>query len=334
VVKGLALRHLRWWGRRPIYQPDGALSIGYGYPNLNMAEQYNSPGSPYWALKYFLPLALPESHPFWQAEEAPLPDLAPVHALPHAGMIICRDRQSRHVCALASGQYALWTRHGAEKYAKFAYSTAFGFSVPSGRRGLEQLAPDSALALSDDGVHYRVREQPLDARIEDGVLRSRWQPWPGVEVETWLIPSPPWHLRIHWLRSDRPLWSAEGGFALDRTGDDPLSHAGVQQAGAGFAYAGYPAGWSGLRDLQGQRVGQVLRRCAWTRTPTCSPRAPFCRPCSASTIPAITGWPARWLAWAAPRVGRSAGGRRRPIRGLTEIVSSRKPFRGPPCDGA
>jgi hypothetical protein len=95
VVKGLVLRHLRWWTRRPIYQPDGALAIGYGYPNLNMAEQYNSPGSPYWALKFFLPLALPEEHPFWQAEEAPMPDLAPVHTLPHAGMIVCRDRGSR-----------------------------------------------------------------------------------------------------------------------------------------------------------------------------------------------------------------------------------------------
>jgi hypothetical protein len=115
------------------------------------------------------------------------------------------------------------------------------------------------LALSDDGVHYQVREEPIDARIEDGMLRSRWQPWPGVEVETWLIPRPPWHLRVHCLRSDRPLWSAEGGFALDRTGDDPLSHAGVQQEGAGFAYAGYPAGWSELRDLEGLRAGQVLR---------------------------------------------------------------------------
>src|SRR5690606_28304342 len=46
VIKGLALRHLRWWLRQPIFSPDGTLSIGYAYPNLNMAEQYNSPCSP------------------------------------------------------------------------------------------------------------------------------------------------------------------------------------------------------------------------------------------------------------------------------------------------
>jgi hypothetical protein len=259
VIKGLALRHLRWWAARPIFNIDGTLTIGYAYPNLNMAEQYNSPGSPYWALKYFLPLALPEHHPFWEAEELPLPELSPVQEQPHACMTLYRDPASRHVVALTGGQHALWARHGGEKYAKFAYSTAFGFSVPSGRRGLIQAAADSMLALSDDGEHYQVREQPLEARIDHGALYSRWRPLTGVEVETWLIPAAPWHLRLHRLRSDRPLWSAEGGFALDRTGDSPLVRAGSEQAGEGHAMARYPAGGSGLRDLYGRRAGQVVR---------------------------------------------------------------------------
>lgn len=259
VIKGLALRHLRWWSRQPIFGPDGVLSIGYAYPNLNMAEQYNAPGSPYYGLKFFLPLALPESHPFWQAAEAPLPELPPVQHQPHPGMILVRDRASRHVVALQSGQHEPWIRHAGEKYAKFAYSTAFGFSVPLGRRGLTQAAADSMLALSDDGETYRVRERPIEAGYEDGALRSSWRPMPGVAVETWLIPSPPWHLRVHRLTADRPLWSAEGGFALDRTGDAPIAQAGVEQAGDGVASALYPAGGSGLRDLLGGREGRVVR---------------------------------------------------------------------------
>ena len=59
VIKGLYLRHLRWWARRPIADRGGILSVGYGYPNLFMSESYNSAGSPYWAFKAFLPLALP-----------------------------------------------------------------------------------------------------------------------------------------------------------------------------------------------------------------------------------------------------------------------------------
>lgn len=256
-VKGLALRHLRWWARRPIAGPDGVLSIGYAYPNLNMADPYNSPGSPYWGLKAFLPLALPDDHPFWAAEETLLPPAPGVSAQPQPGMLLWRDAAD-HVVALSGGQHAPRMRHGAAKYAKFAYATAFGFSVPSGGHGLRQGAHDSMLALSDDGVHFRVREENVDAALEDGVLRARWRPWPDVEVETWLVPAPPWHVRVHRVRTGRALSSAEGGFALDRTGEDRPGHLAVE-GGAGLALAASLAGWSGLRDPRGGRTGQVLR---------------------------------------------------------------------------
>jgi hypothetical protein len=115
------------------------------------------------------------------------------------------------------------------------------------------------LALSDDGEYYRVRERPIETKYEHDALYSLWRPIPGVEVETWLIASPPWHIRVHRLRTDRPLWSAEGGFALDRSGDDPIAQAGAEQADVGVASARYPTGGSGLRDLLGQRSGRVLR---------------------------------------------------------------------------
>jgi len=64
-------------------------------------------------------------------------------------------------------------------------------------------------------------------------------------------------MRLHRVRCARPLWSAEGGFALDRTGDaTPAAH---QDEGPGFALARYPAGFSGLRDLESRRVGRMLR---------------------------------------------------------------------------
>ena len=47
VVKGIVLRHFRWWQTQPdIWSPSGTLTIGYSYPNMYMAESYNSPGSP------------------------------------------------------------------------------------------------------------------------------------------------------------------------------------------------------------------------------------------------------------------------------------------------
>lgn len=68
VMKGIIVRNLNWWLARPIFDRDGVLTIGYGYPQQYMAEQYNAPGSPYWGLKVFLLLALPDDHPFWSAE--------------------------------------------------------------------------------------------------------------------------------------------------------------------------------------------------------------------------------------------------------------------------
>lgn len=48
IVKGIVLRHLRWWQQQSIVDRDGILTLGFAYPNLAMCEDYNSPGSPYW----------------------------------------------------------------------------------------------------------------------------------------------------------------------------------------------------------------------------------------------------------------------------------------------
>jgi len=258
-VKGLALRHLRWWAGRPIADNGGVLAIGYAYPNLMMSEEYNSPGSPYWAMKFFLPLALPDSHPFWTCVEARTAPPAQPVLMRHAGMIVCRDGASGQVFALTGGQQEPRIRHGAQRYAKFAYSTAFGFSVPAGDQGLEQGAHDSALALSDDNGHWRVRETCEETGATPEALYARWRPWPDVVVETWLLPRPPWHLRVHRLRAARPLWSAEGGFALDQSGATALGPGGGIGRGAAFAVVANAAGLSVVRDLAGQRQGTVVR---------------------------------------------------------------------------
>lgn len=68
VMKGLIVRHLQAWLKRPIFDRDVILTIGYSYPNLTMAERYNAFGSPYWGMKAFAFLALPRDHAFWQAD--------------------------------------------------------------------------------------------------------------------------------------------------------------------------------------------------------------------------------------------------------------------------
>ena len=262
MIKGLALRHLRWWFRQPIFNDDGILTIGDAYPNLNMAEPYNSPGSPYWAMKFFLPLALPESHPFWTAEEEPLPKLDRVTVQKPPGLIICRDDSAKHVYALAGAQPTAWLhgqnwmRHAPAKYSKFAYSTLFGFSVPVGDIGLAFGAQDSMLALSEEGDYWRARTENIEQEIIGAILHMRWAPWPDVEVETWLIPSPPWHIRVHKLKTNRKLFAAENGFAASCM-DDVLQVDGRLDTGVGFARSVAPPHASGIRDLMQKRAGEI-----------------------------------------------------------------------------
>jgi hypothetical protein len=228
------------------------LTVGYGYPNLMMSESYNSGGSPYWAFKAFLPLALPADHPFWAADELPARfDAAPV-VLKHPGMVMMHTRGN--VVALSTGQETSEFRGGAEKYAKFVYSSRYAFSVENDERGYDNNAFDGMIAFSDDRQHYRVREANAVGRVAGDALYSKWHPWPDVTVETWLKPASPWHLRIHRINTPRPLHSTEGGFAVP-LGDGRSNSAGT---GQGYAIGHFPHDASAIADLDGNRAGRLM----------------------------------------------------------------------------
>lgn len=254
VVKGLVLRNLRWWFSQPIFDSRGVLTIGYAYPNLVMAENYNSPGSPYWALKTFLPLALGPEHPFWKEEEQPLPDMPAVSVQKPAHLVLVREASSGHVAAFNSGHlYTNDHTHTSAKYEKFVYSTAFGFSVPRAEWGLSQGAFDSMLALCEEGENlYRIRRRNLESELIDNVTKSVWKPWANVEVRTWTIAGLPWHIRIHRIETARALDAAEGGFALGQVKrvevkSELLSAAACSEFGT-----------SGIKGLLGYRKAELI----------------------------------------------------------------------------
>ncbi|KAJ4983812.1 hypothetical protein SVAN01_10675 [Stagonosporopsis vannaccii] len=243
VVKGLLLRHLRWWSNKPdIFNIDGCLNIGFAYQNYYMCEDYNSPQSVYWALKSFLALGLPEDHPFWTAKEKPLPESSAL-AIPvdPPMQIVCNTRNHHYL--LSSGQFCPWPLKATEaKYGKAAYSSHFGFSVPTGPL-LQQMAPDSTIAISKDGgdtwrVPWKVQtnERLVDVTLKNEKsflekipsLQSLWKPWrdADVNVRTILLAPcsrwPDWYVR---LTSIENLGAApaifdvsEGGFAIQGRG--------------------------------------------------------------------------------------------------------------------
>lgn len=212
TIKGIVMRNLRYWLKSDIFSSDGLLSIGYKYQNLNMAEGYNAPGSPYWALKVFLVLAVPENHPFWTSEEEELP-FTEKSVQRNPRMIVCHNKTGREVQAFTSGQHSHEHAHADAKYEKFVYSTTFGFSVPKGRLLLKQGAFDSCLALSECDGYYRTRYGCESYDIKDDFIESFWSPWNDVNIKSFVIPCLPWHIRIHVIDTKCTLDTAEGAFS-------------------------------------------------------------------------------------------------------------------------
>jgi hypothetical protein len=214
---------------------------------MYLSENYTSSQSVYWCLKSFIVLHLPKDHLFWAAPELPHPSsgsdasrhittqpaIAPLRPPHH---ILCNLPE--HHFLLSAGQCTKKDHKAREaKYGKFAYSSAFGFSVPSGPL-LGQLAPDSTLCLSrDGGESWKVAWEPYDVRFETlnvgeeqlPALISKWRPWRDIElhIETTLV-SPTkkwtgWHFRIHKLLWDpadlaaakvRSLDCIDAGFSI------------------------------------------------------------------------------------------------------------------------
>lgn len=214
VMKGLIVRHLEDWLQYPIFDRDHVLTIGFGYPNLVMAERYNAPGSPYWAMKTFAILALPEDHPFWKAEAAPLPEMNGGHALPYADMYVYH--YGSHTTGFVPGKYSP-NGHGQlpAKYGKFAYDSRFGVSMAKSCYELHENCPDNMLAFVIDGYTY-VRRICEEGKILENGVYSRWSPYPGITVETTVIPNENGHIRTHKITSRVACTAYDCGFAISR----------------------------------------------------------------------------------------------------------------------
>ncbi len=213
-LRHFVLQNLRFWHSQPIFDNGGILSIGYCYPNLIMSELYNSNGSPYWAFKSFLILALPEEHEFWNCKEV-IPTKDKKRKLMWANMI-ADHTDSEHALLYPAGLYSPNIGNADAKYQKFVYSSAFGFSVSRGT-SLCDGAFDSALAISMAGDDYwRTRQKCLQFEVTDSHTRTLYFPIPGVRVESVIVPLSYGHVRIHYISTNYAIDLADSGFAIKK----------------------------------------------------------------------------------------------------------------------
>lgn len=214
TIKGIIDRNLNLWWHSHMQNFSGILTIGYKYPNLTMAEAYNAPGSPLWALKTFLLLALDDSHPYWSIPAASYPSVDPVKFLPEAQMILAH--RNGNAIMYPSGLKAnLPIGHVPDKYGKFAYSSRFGFSVSKENDSLQSMAPDNDLVFEIDGLFFGRRESTSE--VSDGSIVSRWSPFEGIDVTTVLtVTSDSSYSLRHTILSNTACVAYACGFAIPK----------------------------------------------------------------------------------------------------------------------
>lgn len=260
-IRGLWARHMRWWMNKPILDPTGVLTMGYGTDNYMMCEEYSSPGSPYWAFKAFLPLALGDDHPFWTAREEDVPPLKRPVMIAGAKMLL--KQEGGDAIALPGAPPQRYMRHVADKYSKFAYSSCFGMCVDTNRYVAYGFLGDNVLAVSDDDFNFHSRRAVDDRRIGADWIETRWSPMRGVSVTSLQSFVGQWELRLHDVITDRDLTIAESGHCVPAmTESRGRLEVELVQDGPSTKKPGQTieldGGWcSTVVDLTGQRWGSL-----------------------------------------------------------------------------
>ncbi|WP_350347586.1 DUF2264 domain-containing protein [Agromyces sp. G08B096] len=133
---------------------EGRLSLGWHGAWRAIAQSYSGPGSPYWAAKGMLGIALPESHPVWQATELPLPVERgdTLRRLVAPGWLVSGTRADGIVRVVNHGtDYALGPGdliHDGPLYARLGYSTA---TAPLLAGGVAEERPDQSAGIVRGG---------------------------------------------------------------------------------------------------------------------------------------------------------------------------------------
>ncbi|WP_117213012.1 DUF2264 domain-containing protein [Allorhizocola rhizosphaerae] len=182
---------------------DGLLTLGWYHPWRRMAQRYSGPGSPYWAAKGMLGLALPADHPVWTDVEQPLP-------VEQADQLTVIKAPGWAVSATKADGIVRVYNHGTDHalpgdrigdsplYARFGYSTATAPAMDD--EGWDRPFDQSVVLLDAQGrATHRTGFETLT--VESGqaaVLASR--------------------ARCHWVEPDRTVpdhGSGRPGPALD-----------------------------------------------------------------------------------------------------------------------
>jgi len=171
LLRDTATGIVRHFAERGAPDERGLLTVGWHGEWPRLAQSYSGPGSPYWASKGLLGLALPAGHPVWTAEPHPLPVRAgdTLRAVSAPGWLISGTRADGIVRVVNHG-----TDHAVEGatladsplYARLGYSTATAPVLDE--RGWAAPADQSVVLIDPDGRRtHRTGMRTLVTRVDD-----------------------------------------------------------------------------------------------------------------------------------------------------------------------
>jgi hypothetical protein len=170
-----ALRHaanriVAHFADRGVPGPDDVLSIGWHGEWRPLAQSYSGPGSPYWAVKGLLAVAIPADHPVWAAPAEPLPveDGDVLRAITSPGWIVSGTRTDGIVRVVNHAtDHAVEGTASADSplYARLGYSTATS-PLLDDAAWHDPLEQSVVLVDADGRTTHRSGMRPLGVRVD------------------------------------------------------------------------------------------------------------------------------------------------------------------------
>lgn len=213
--------NLKNWFQQEIMTPRYELSLGYYYHNMNMLEEYNAYGSPYWAFKTFRFLALPKDHKLYTLETKYPENLEKTYYNEKMGMIIQHTESGVRTYPLDQEVYH--HTNGKAKYEKVVYSTEFGFNASKGPYGMMELCFDNVFALSEQDELYRSPDHVKLLEANSKYFIKHWQAFSDVSVHAITVPLEEWHIRVHYINAGRKLRYLDTGFSTRCISDTSIN---------------------------------------------------------------------------------------------------------------
>ncbi|GAB2499653.1 DUF2264 domain-containing protein [Promicromonospora xylanilytica] len=170
-LREAATRIVRHFAEHEVPGPDGLLTLGWHHPWRPIAQRYSGPGSPYWASKGLLGLALPASHEVWTAAPEPLPvdvgDVLTVASAPGWAISATRDDGIARVINHGT-DHALPGADGGDSplYARLGYSTATS-PLLDGAAWTSPLDQSVVLLDAADEATHRTGFEPVSVPVEE-----------------------------------------------------------------------------------------------------------------------------------------------------------------------